>query len=249
MKDKKLKILVFDIESGAGVNGFKSDLAVSLCIGYKWSGEKRARCLSILDYGDLKRKKVNDWDKEMLKEFASIMSEADVLVGHYSSRFDRQFLSGRLLIHGLPPLPPIRHIDTCIEARKIAKFSSNRLGHLAKILKSKNQKSNKNWPEAWNEVTRFPEKHVKGMIPYCKKDVMATDEVFIRLRPHMKYVGFRQLEKIGISCPKCGSTKAQRRGRYITSSHKYQRFQCKDCGGWFRDSHPYDSPKPITRDL
>ncbi len=228
-----LKILTLDIETGAGVNGFKADLAVVLCVGFKWAHEKTAKCLSILDYGDLKRKKVQEWDKGLLVEFSKVYSEADITVGHYSSVFDLKFINGRLLLHGLPPLPPIKHVDTCFELRKISKFSSNRLGHVAKLLKLSNKKKENGWPEAWIEVTRNPKKHVGGMIPYCKGDVLATEELFIRLRPFMKYVGLNHVID-GDVCPKCSSPKLQKRGRHITVGNIYQRLCCQSCGGWCR---------------
>ena len=35
-------------------------------------------------------------------------------------------------------------------------------------------------------------------------------------------------------CPKCGSTKVEKRGFMYTNVAIYQRYRCKDCGGWSR---------------
>src|SRR6476469_8979106 len=113
---KKRKTLFFDIETGAGVNGFKSDLSVALCICYKWENEPKVRSMSVLDYDDLHNMPIPVWDMKMLLDFSSVINQADVIVGHYSKGFDKAYLNGRMLIHGLPPHSPVKHIDTCFEA-------------------------------------------------------------------------------------------------------------------------------------
>jgi uncharacterized protein YprB with RNaseH-like and TPR domain len=226
-----MRTLFFDIETGAGVNGFKADLSVALCIGYKWSDEKKPKTLSILDYGDLASKPIAKWDKEMLRDFAAIYDSADLIVGHYSKRFDRRYLNGRMLLHRLPPPAPVRHIDTCLEARQIAAFSSNRLGHLLKILDGENRKLDKGWPEWWIGVGRDPYGQVRKMLPYCKGDVLAVEELYHILEPYMVNKGMFNMHE---GCPKCGHHRLQSRGTYRTTGGLYQRFQCQSCGSWSR---------------
>lgn len=250
-KDKTYKgpkILTFDIESGAGVNGFKADLSVVLCIGYKWLHEDSATCLSVLDYGNLSKKKVQDWDEELLLDFSEIVAEADLLVGHYSSMFDIPFINGRKLIHKQDPLPPIKHFDTCMKLRGKAAFSSKRLRHLSKVLNLQSGKLDNNWPEGWIEVTRNPKKHVGDMIPYCIGDVLATEELYKLISPLSQNTGLFHVNT-GHVCPKCASTKLQRRGRQLSTKQEYQRYQCQDCGSWSRDRLPKEKTKTTLRDL
>jgi hypothetical protein len=245
------KILIFDLESGAGVNGFKADLSVTLCIGYKWLHEKKAKCLSVLDYGDLKKKRVMDWDVKMLDDFAKVVSEADMIVGHYSKMFDLPYLNGRRLLHGQTPLAPTKHFDTCLNLRGKVAFSSKRLKHLSKILNLKKRKLENNWPEGWIEVARNPKKHIGDMIPYCIGDVLATEELFLRTAPLSKYTGLFHLGRDEITCPKCGSQKLQKRGKLVSVGKTHQRYQCQDCGSWSRDglSDEKDKRKTRMRDL
>ena len=53
-------------------------------------------------------------------------------------------------------------------------------------------------------------------------------------------------------CPKCGSENLQRRGFATTTVGKYQRYQCKDCGGWLRgrySEYPKDKWKALAVNL
>ena len=246
MTNPPLKLLTWDIETGAGVNGFKSNLSVALTIGYKWAHEKKARCLSVLDYGDLKEKKIQDWDTEMLREFHEIMCEADATITHYGTRFDKKYLTGRMVIKGLPPFPPIKHYDTWQMAKTIMVMDSNRLGNLTKNLDLVNQKQSNGWPHWWMEVGRSPHTEVKKMIPYCIGDVMATEELFFRLLPYMKGGGREHIiNDDRPTCTKCGSDKLQKRGRHVTTTGIFQRFQCQNCGSWSRDATKLSTSKYI----
>lgn len=220
------KILSFDIET-AGVNALKSDLGFVIVFGYKWLHEKKAHAL-VIDSGDLRRFD----DRQLLTEASKLISEADIVVGHFASVFDRRFLQGRLLIHGLPPIPPVKMRDTCMIARSVANYSSNRLKHLAKILDLTNQKLENGWPMAWFRVMQGDAKALEGMAKYCKGDVCAVEELYLRLRPfdqpHPRLVADRT--KCGI----CGGA-IEYRGFAYVSERKYRRFVCKECSRWGRE--------------
>ena len=177
---RKPRILFYDIET-AGVNALKSDLGFVICIGYKWLDRKQAHVLTIgqpsLQHFD---------DRTLLGEFSSILEEADICVTHYGSVFDKKFLQGRFLINNLPPIvhPPMR--DTCMGLRAVTNFSSKRLKHAAKILKFRHQKLENNWPIMWFEVMRGNMKSLRALAVYCKGDVLALEELYLRLRPYVK---------------------------------------------------------------
>lgn len=223
------KILFFDIET-AGVNALKSDLGFCICFGYKFAHEKQAHCLTIAEK-DLKKFD----DKNLLKEASKIMTEADLLVAHFGSVFDRRFFQGRLLINGLPPIPRTGMRDTCFMSRAIANFSSNRLKHLCKILGLGNQKLENNWPMAWFKVMQGDMKALKGMATYCKGDVLALEELYNRLKifdnNHQRLVADRT------KCRLCGSD-VQYRGFSYQLNNRYRRFVCKSkaCGKWDRET-------------
>lgn len=222
----KPKVLFFDIET-CGVNALKSDLGITLVFGYKWQGDKHAHVLT-LQQQELRRFD----DRSLLIKASKIFCEADLIVGHFASVFDRRFLQGRLLIQGLPPIPPTKMRDTCMMARSIANYSSNRLKHLAKILHLRHQKLENNWPDAWFQAMRGNMRVVHELGEYCKGDVTALEELYNRLlpfdNPHPRMVDDRS---------KCGicAGKVEYRGFAYNGELKYRRYVCTRCRKWGRE--------------
>jgi len=224
------KILFLDIES-AGVNALKSDLGFITLFGYKWAGERQAHCLKIS-----KKCLQNFDDSELLTEASELIAEADILVGHFASVFDRRFIQGRLLINGLPPIPATKLRDTCMVARSVANYSSNRLKHLAKILHFKHQKLENNWPEAWFEVLKGNMKVLDELATYCKGDVLALEELYNRLLPFDN--AHPRIYEDRAKCSVCGGA-VEYRGYAYVGQLRYRRYTCKVCGRWDRERKAY----------
>lgn len=221
------KILSFDIES-AGVNALKADLGFVIVFGYKWLHEKKAKSITIAQTA-LKRFD----DRELLKEASKLLIEADLTVAHFGSVFDRRFIQGRLLINHLPPIPPTKMRDTCMIARSVANYSSNRLKHLAKILDLSHQKLENNWPTAWFKVMQGDMAALKGLAHYCEGDVLALEELYKCLlpfdNPHPRIVDDRS------KCSNCGGDVAYR-GFSMVGVNRYRRWVCSVCKHWGRDT-------------
>lgn len=222
------RILFFDIET-AGVNALRSDLGFCVMFGYKWAHEKNAKVITARKQ-DLRHFD----DKWLLTKMAAQYEKADLVVAHYGAKFDRRFLQGRLLINKLPPIPFTKMRDTCLIARSVANFSSNRLKHLCKILGLSNMKLENNWPEAWFKVMQGDMKHLRAMAEYCKGDVLALEELYYALRPfdnpHPRLTSDRA------RCGACGGS-VEYRG-YARAGHlRYRRFVCLSvkCGKWDRE--------------
>jgi DNA-binding phage protein len=211
------------------VNALKSDLGFVILFGYKWSNEKHAKIISI----DKRSLRAFD-DSKLLKKASRLLEQADITVAHFGSVFDRRFIQGRLLINKLPPIPPTKMRDTCMIARSVANFSSNRLKHLAKILSFRHQKLENNWPEAWFKVMQGDMKHLRAMAEYCKGDVLALEELYYALRafdnPHPRLYMDRS------KCGKCGGP-VEYRGFAYVGTNRYRRWRCKSGCGWGRDTN------------
>jgi uncharacterized protein YprB with RNaseH-like and TPR domain len=218
--------LYFDIES-AGVNALKSDLGFVILFGYKWNHEAEAKCIAI----DGKALRKFD-DSKLLQKASKLLEAADLTVAHFGSVFDRRFIQGRLLINKLPPIPPTKMRDTCMIARSVANFSSNRLKHLAKILNLRHQKLENNWPIAWFKVMQGDKKVLRELGEYCKGDVLALEALYQALKPfdnpHPRLFMDRS------TCGKCGG-EIQYRGYAYVNANRYRRWVCKNGCGWGRD--------------
>jgi hypothetical protein len=81
-------------------------------------------------------------------------------------------------------------------------------------------------PKAW-----------KKMEEYNKNDVILLEKVYERFKPWIKnHLNRNLVEGTDLCCPTCTSKNFQRRGYNMTSAGKYQRYQCRACGNWFRDN-------------
>lgn len=224
----KPRILFWDIET-AGVNALRSDLGFVLMVGYKWNYERVAHVLTI-EHRHLRHFN----DGPLLKKFAKLYTEADLTVAHFGSVFDRRYIQGRLLVNRLPAIPFTKMRDTCLIARSVANFSSNRLKNLGDTLGLENKKIEKGegWPHWWFGAMQGDMKAIRAMAHYCKGDVLALEELYYRLLPFdnahpVAYFG------VGV-CGLCGSDKLQARGTSMVGIKRYPRFQCMGCGKWGR---------------
>jgi len=227
----KGKVLFWDIES-CGVNALKSDLGFCVMVGYKWNYEDKARIITIAKK-DLKQFN----DKNVLTAFSEVYNEADLTVAHFGSVFDRRFIQGRLLIHQLPPIPKTKMRDTCMLARSIANYSSNRLANLGNTLSLSNRKMEKGngWPQWWLRGMQGDMKAIEDMAEYGKQDVLALEELYYRLLPFDNAHPRMSFEEDRQTCPKCGGN-VQYHGVAFTGTQRYKRFQCNDCGAWGKDT-------------
>lgn len=201
-----------------------------VCASWMWLGEKKVHAVSVLDDPKRYAKNPHD-DRHVVETLHRLMNEADVIVAHNGDQFDNKYVQTRCLFHGLPPTPPVTSIDTYKVAKARFKFNSNRLDYLGKFLGLGGKKST---PQGlWLEVLAGSKRAVKVMVDYNKRDVVVLKGVFEKLTPYMPNHINRELFG-GTGCPRCGSTKVQRRGFHRAITKLYQRLQCQGCGGWFR---------------
>lgn len=201
-----------------------------ICAAWSWNDESTVHTVSVLD--DLKRYKKNPHDdKHVIETLHDVLSQADVIVHHNGDSFDKRYVDTRILVQGLPALPPITSIDTYKVAKSKLLLASNKLDYLGKLL-GVGQKI-KTSPGLWMRVLNGEADAVTEMVRYNKKDVTLLRDVFKKVQAYIPNYINRELFG-GTGCPRCGSTHIQSRGLHRAISRVYQRFQCRDCGGWFR---------------
>ena len=99
------KVFLFDTES-ADLN---AEFGTVFCTAWKELGKNEVNIIKISDFAHFKEDVTEDY--YVIEESVRRLSEADVLVGWYSSRHDVPLLNSRAIYHRLPTLPPIPHVD------------------------------------------------------------------------------------------------------------------------------------------
>ena len=244
----KPKILIIDIETSPleawcwglwdqniGLDFIKTEWTI-LSFAAKWLGEK---AVIYADTGGRGADKVR-YDKPLMGKIWALLDEADIIVAQNGKRFDVRKMNARLIQHDLPPPSPYRVIDTMIVAKKYFAFTSQKLAWTSKYLTDVPKEEHKEFPgfELWVECLKDNPRAWKVMRRYNKRDIVSTEEVYLRMRPWIENhpnlgvydEGDRPL------CPKCGSAEVIGRNgwRSIKQQGTYKRYQCKKCGGWSR---------------
>lgn len=219
----------------------KAQINSIICFGYQVLGEK-AKVISAWDFKAWK-KDVND-DREVVKAAYEILKDADAVVTHNGKRFDWKFLNTRLMVHGLPSLPPINHIDTCQISKQHMFLLNNKLDTLAKALTDQKKMDNGGWG-LWVKVMQRDKSAQKKMAEYCRQDVITLAAVFKRLKQYASNLPNQNLFTTGKRnhCPSCGSSRLERRGYRYTKTSAYQRYQCQDCFSWSRTNVADEMPR------
>lgn len=224
---RKARVCFFDIES----TNLVADFGTLLCTSWKWAGENAVHTAAITDYKTFKK---TPWDdKRLVRDVSAALSQADVWVTWYGQRFDVPFLNARLLSHGLPPMPPIPHVDAWRISRYQLKLSSNRLKNVSEFFELGERKTPLSGP-IWVKARAGHGPSIKYVIEHCEADVRVLEEAYDQIKCLCpKHPNVNLTDKTMEGCPKCGG-KVQRRGTQIAQSRSYQRYQCQKCGGWCR---------------
>lgn len=191
----------------------------TICVGWKWRGEKRVRVVSEWEQGYL----------PMLQEVHGLLSEADAVATYNGARFDIPKLMGNFLVAGMAPPPPPTQIDIYRTVRKMG-LICNKLDYVAPLL-GLGAKVKHDGLEMWLKVMAGCPKAQARMARYCAGDVRLLEDVYDRVRPYMTNHPHLAETKRD-SCGACGSTRTQARGFRRTKASIIQRLQCQACGSW-----------------
>jgi len=242
-----LKIVIWDIETTHNLaaifrlfedyTSHENIIQERYIVSAAWKvlGEKEVHSVSTLDNPKLFSKDPHN-DRHVVETLHRVLSDADAIVAHNGDQYDIKFTEGRMLAHGLEPLPPIPSIDTLKVAKSRLLLNSNKLDYLARYLGFGKKIATRN--ELWLRVLQGDKKAIREMVDYNRHDVVLLEKVFLKLRPYCANHINRQLFDTSKGCPRCGSTHVQSRGTHKAISRTYQRFCCMSCNGWFRGVKP-----------
>jgi DNA polymerase elongation subunit (family B) len=231
-----LKILTLDIETAPNQvytwGLWKQNIAVNQIVksghilswSAKWTDKKDT----------INRNLFEDGKTSMLRGIHTCLDEADTVVHYNGIKFDIPWINGEMAKERLAPPSPFRQVDLLRVVRNQFNFPSNKLEYVAKAL-GVGKKTDIMTFEDWVGCMNDDPASWKKMIHYNNKDVELTEELYFRLLPWIKQHpnhGLYLVEKK--VCPNCGGSHYQQRGTARTAVGIYKRYQCQDCGKWFR---------------
>lgn len=232
-----MKILALDIETSAilghvwqmydaNVVHVERDWEL-LSFAYKWLDDKEVVCVT---------REGEKTDKFLTKKLWKIMNEAEAILAHNGDAFDIKKANAKFLQYKLPPPTPAQSIDTLKIARTKFKLTSNKLDDVAKLLGIGRKVKHPGFALWLGCLADNPNSWLL-MEKYNMHDVTLLEQVYLRLRPWAKK--HPNVATRGLShCPKCNSSKLQKRGVDFNGANAYQRLRCMNCGNWCRSTVP-----------
>lgn len=199
-------------------------------------------CAKWYDQPDVIR--LAEWDKGGRKKFLRnvhrLVSQADIIVGHYIDRADIPWIKGDLYVEaGLPTLGPFKTIDTLKVLRKElgdgAPFKA--LEAFCNIVGIPGKTDHYD-RHAMERAVAGSEPDQERLLDYCAGDVIASQYLYDWLRPHIKnhpalFVDGK--DKLTV-CNRCGHDTEPIPRRYIANVMSYSMRRCTNCGGHSRIS-------------
>lgn len=127
-------------------------------------------------------------DFDIVQETITELSKYQILIAHNGVFFDRKFLNGRALYHGIPLLNPRgKIIDPWRLAKNHLNFRGNSLDRLSDYLRCANEKT-KISGEIWNRAsmergyTARGDEALEYIVEHCVKDVDVLEEVYDKMK-------------------------------------------------------------------
>lgn len=183
-------------------------------------------------------------DKPLCRWTREILDQTDIVVGQNARHFDIKKINSRMVMHGIAPYSPVKVIDTMLESKANFDFTSNKLAWTSKYLCPDQKSEHKNYPgfALWAACLKGDPKAWKEMEKYNKKDVVATEQKYLRLRPWIK--GHPNVACYNDAntrqCPRCGGDVVPD-GTAHTQTGLYDQFKCTECGGFSRSRYTKNS--------
>lgn len=231
-----MRILLLDIETAPNIayvwglwqqNVATNQLVDSsyiLCWAAKWYGKKEIQFSSIH----------KTTPKEMLLKVHKLLDEADAVVHYNGTKFDIPILNKEFVSYDIVPPSPYKQIDLLRVARGRFRFASNKLDFVANSLGLGEKIRHKGF-ELWVECMQGNSEAWQTMKNYNIGDVKLLEKVYVKMLPWIKNHPNHGLYKDdALVCSNCGSSSYQSRGWAMVRTLRYRRFQCNDCGTWFR---------------
>lgn len=202
-------------------------------------------------HGSSKVESHTEWDgyEAMVQRAWDIYDAADYIVTYNGARFDNSWLRAVWAEAGLTPPSPWRDIDLYRTVRKF-NWPSRKLAFVCQQL-GLDLKGDPGGFETWDHILRGDEAQQararKRMVKYCRNDVIITTQLFDRLLPWIDGLNIPLVTDCEHqACTRCNSTNLHQRGWAYTTTYRYKRYRCMDCGGWMRNRKSEPAPNLLA---
>lgn len=196
-----------------------------MCFAAKWYKRKPVTFVS----------EFHDDHAEVVIKAHELLDEADAVLTYNGKKFDLPTLNREFLKYGLQPPSPYHHIDLYQVAKGKFRFASNKMDHLCRELGLRTKVRHEGH-ELWTKCMDGDEKAWSRMRRYNRGDVLMMEELYEVMKPwiatHPNHAMYTDEERH--VCTNCGGHKLQSRGKQVTRTQVYTRYQCQDCGTWQR---------------
>lgn len=237
-----MKILAIDIETRPSLayvwglwdqNVALSQLVESgemISFAAKWIGEDEVFFMS----------EFHDGKKKMVKKAWTLLDQADAVLHFNGKKFDIPHIQREFLEAGLTPPSPFKQIDLLTTARTQFKFLSNKLQYVVEKLGIGEKEKHEGF-ELWLKCMARDKDAWERMKAYNIKDVTLLEDLYERFKPWIKmHPSHAALENDPDLCPRCGEAELRPHGFAVLTTGRYQRYECKGCGGWTRGTQRID---------
>lgn len=214
-----------------------------IMIQYAFKGAKSPSDVHTLEW-DWKR--WDDRDRRLLAKFTKMCSkfEAIEFVTKNGKRFDLPYITGRLAVLGLPPLPDSKHTDLEQVMRHNMYLNSYKLDYVMRLFghSGKVKMDRQDW---FDIEERGDKRAMDKMRRYGKKDVLDTIKLEKFIMPYVPQARAHSLIKIdGGLCPHCKEIgvkqKMEKNGYRFVLTGRKQRWRCNG------KKHPKNTTRNFT---
>ena len=244
------KILILDVERIPGISRQywfdRGDLKNRYIHYEETERQPRTTIFCAKDYFDPEvTYRWAEWDaggrRRFLKKIHTLLCSVDIVVGHNIDQADMPWLAGDLFVEAnLPPLPPIKTVDTLKILRRQFKSGApfKSLDAFCQIVGIGGKTDRYDRQAMERAVTDKSAEDRQRLVDYCAGDVLATQALYDWLRPYTTNhpALFVDGKDSLTTCHRCGHDTEPIPRRYAANVLTYSMRRCVSCGGHSRIS-------------
>lgn len=238
-QSQALKILLLDIETAPMVvyawGLFDQNISINqivskgytLCYAAQWYGSDDVLFDSVRKSGAPK----------MLRSVHELLNQADAVVHYNGKSFDIPTLNAEFFAHGMLPPAPYKQVDLYRVVKAEFRVPSKKMDFMAELAGVERKVENRGMG-LWRDVMNDDPQAWREMEEYNRGDIVTLRGLYERMRPWIRqHPNHGLYDEPGLPvCTNCGGGNLERRGFARTTTNKFARFQCRDCGSWCRES-------------